>query len=307
MVKTERFRRLQADLILLLVAAIWGSAFVAQRVAAAQTGIFLFNGSRFLIGGLVLLPLVGRGEQRSLTNEETRGMPTWVLVALAGALLFAAGNLQHYGLRFTTAANAGFITGLYVVFVPLLLVFIWRRRLVWQVWLAVMLAGIGIYLLSAPTRLHFNPGDLLELAGALFWALHVLLIDHLVRRIRLVRLAVGQYLVCAVLNLLLAFGLEWNTLPGLLQVWWAVVYTGVLSVAVGYTLQAFGQRYAPPTDAVLLLSAEAVFAAVFGYLLLGELLEMSQIIGCVVIMGAILLAQLRPASGGRQIEERVDV
>jgi drug/metabolite transporter (DMT)-like permease len=271
---------------------IWGIAFVVQRFAALEMGVFLFTGARFLVGALVLLPLVWLQARRNpekpapLRRSELSG------VALVGLLMFAGANLQQAGMQYTTAGNAGFITGLYVVFIPLFLAIIWRQPPRPVVWLAACLAIAGLFLLSTGGELQINPGDLMELVGAVFWSFHVIALGRLVRRMDLLKLSVGQYLVCGGLSL--AFGLvsEADQIPAVLQGWWAVIYAGAISVGLGYTLQALGQRHAPPADAAIILSTEAVFAAVSGWWFLGELLRPVQVLGCAVILIGMLLAQL---------------
>jgi drug/metabolite transporter (DMT)-like permease len=277
--------RLTADLVLLLVAFLWGSAFVAQRVAAMHLGVFLFNGIRFLLGALVLLPLT-----RLQWKVDRRTLP-WVM--LAGLLLFVASALQQAGLRFTTAGNAAFITGLYVVLVPLVLVIALRQRLHWASWIAALLASVGVFLLSTKGEFRLSPGDSLELGGAFMWALHVIIVSKIVRRLDVIQFAVGQYFVCGLLNMMLGLGLELRTLEWVTVSWWTILYTGIFSIAIGYTLQAIGQKHAPPTDAAIILSMEAVFAALFGYLFLSELLSIEQILGCSLILSGIILTQVR--------------
>jgi drug/metabolite transporter (DMT)-like permease len=280
--------RLKADLTLLLVAAIWGSAFVAQRVGAAHIGPFLFNGTRFLLAALVLLPLTGF----RLKLDRKNGL--WVVAA--GLLMCGGSLLQQAGLRWTTAGNAGFITGLYVVFVPVLLLIFWRQQVRATVWLAAFLAAGGIFLLSAGGQLRLAPGDGLELAGAVLWGAHIVVVGRAMRHMDALSFSIGQYLIAGVLQLILGLGLEWQTVPGLTIAWWTVAYTGLLSVAVGYTLQVAAQKYAPPTDAALIMSLEAAFAALAGYLWLGERLRPEQLLGAGLIMAAILLAQFSPVT-----------
>lgn len=282
--------RLKADLTLLLVAAIWGSAFVAQRVAAAQMGPFWFNGIRFLIGGLLLLPLM---RFRPKIEKRTR---RWV--AAAGGLLCIAGFLQQAGLRWTTAGNAGFITGLYVVFVPLILLVVWRQRSRWIIWAAVLMAAAGTFLLSAGGKFELAPGDGLELIGAVAWAAHVIVVGRAMRHMEALSFAAGQFLVAGVLNLILGLGLEPTALPGAAAGWWALAYASVISVAIGYTLQGAAQKHAPPTDAALILSLESVFALLSGFVLLGETLRPAQLAGAGLMLAAIVLAQFGPASQG---------
>ena len=282
-IKTERAR---ADLALLLVALIWGSAFVAQRAIAGEIGVLFFNGARFLIGALVVAPLARNHRSRLATSEKLGAL-------LAGILLFGGAAFQQFGLRYTTAGNAGFVTGLYVVIIPLLLAIGLRRWPRPAIWAASLLAAAGLFLLSTGGRLALALGDSLEFAGAVFFAVHVILIGFLVKRIQAFQLVAIQYLVCGLLSLVSGLLLEANTWTGLAPAWWSIVYTGVFSVGLGYTLQAIGQRVAPPADAAIILSMEAVFAALFGWLLLGEMLSAIQLLGGGLMLVAMLLAQSR--------------
>lgn len=278
--------RLRADLMLLAVALIWGVGFVVNRLAALQAGALLYNGVRFVLGTLTLAPFVWH-RLRSFSRLELWGG------ALVGLVLFAGSAFQQMGLRFTTAGKAAFITGLYVVLVPLLLALIWRQRPHWTAWAASALAATGLYLLSAVEHGALLLGDSLELAGALLWAFHVILIGRLARRVDALRLALIQYAVCGLLSILAGLAWEERTWAGLAAAWWAVVFTGVLSVGLAYTLQVVGQRHAPPTDAAVILSAETVFAALSGWLVLGETLAARQWTGCGLMLGGMILAQMR--------------
>lgn len=304
--------RLKADLILLLVALIWGSAFAAQRAAAEHLDAFLFNGLRFLVAGGVLGVVgmvAGRREKQSVpaavSSSRRWQHPTYIL--LAGTILFAAGALQQIGISQTTAGNAGFLTSLYVVLVPLWLFLFWRRKVAWTVWAGAGLAVLGSLFLGAGGeqdigwKLGLGVGDALVLLGAVFWAWHVIVIGLAVRQVEVLTLSIWQNLLAGALNLGLALGLgcgeavgaEGCLQQGLAPAWWAVAYTGIFSLGLGYTLQAYGQKTAPPADAAILLSMEAVFAALFGALFLGESLRMPQLVGGGLILAAILLTQLR--------------
>jgi drug/metabolite transporter (DMT)-like permease len=276
-------RRLRADVVLLLAALLWGSAFVPQRLAAPHLGFFLFNGLRFLLGALILLPWV-RPRRRPAKRF-------FYWASIAGTLLVGAAACQQAGLRYTTAGNAGFLTGLYVVLVPVVLLVVWRQKMAWRSWAGALVAAAGVFLLSADDRLRLGFGDALELIGAVLWALHVVIIGRAVTQVEVLLFSVGQYLVAGALNVVLGLALEAHTLPGLASCWWAVVYVGLFSVAAGYTLQAVGQKHAPAADAAIILSMEAVFAALFGHLLLGESLAARQLAGCVMILGAIAIVQ----------------
>ena len=281
--------RLKSDLILLLVAFIWGSAFAAQRVAADHLGPFIFNALRFFVAVIILLPIA------RFRLKVERGILPWI--ALAGTALFTASALQQAGMQYTTAGNAGFITGLYVVLVPLVMVIFLRQPVSRWTWVAALIATIGALLLSTGGELKLNPGDVLELVGAGAWAVHVLLVGWLARRTDVLSFVILQNLVSAVLNVVFSLFTDISTLPGLMPAAWAVLYTGVFSIGVGYALQGMGQRHAPPTDAALILSLEAVFAALFGFFFLNERLLPIQILGCMMILGAIIQVQLRPVPG----------
>lgn len=287
---SDRKLRLKADLALLAVAVIWGSAFVAQRLAAVEAGIYLFNGLRFLLAGLALAPLAA---SRLLTGPDMPGLSRKNMpgVILVGLLLVGGAALQQAGLKYTTAGNAGFITGLYVVIIPLLLALFWRQRLRWISWLGAIMAVIGLFLLSTGGQLRLNRGDALELAGAVFWALHVIFTGRLVQRLDVLHFAVGQYLVCGLVSLAIGLAFEAHTFPRLAEVGWAIAYTGLISVGLGYTLQAVGQRVAPPADAAIILSLEAVFAALAGWIFLSETLGGLQLLGCGIMLLGMLLAQ----------------
>jgi drug/metabolite transporter (DMT)-like permease len=282
--------RFRSDVLLLLVAILWGSSFAVQRVAAQHLGVFLFNGLRFLLAALILLPFA--------RQKNRLGRLDFIWIGLAGLCAFSGSALQQAGLQFTKAANAGFITSLYVVLVPVLLFIIWKQRVSWIAWAAALLAVAGAMLLSTGgtgIRLAGKAtlGDGFELLGAVGWASHVIAVGHGARRMAVLTFSVGQYLVAGVLNLGMGLALEGRLISGLAVAWWTVVYIGVLSTAVGYTLQAVGQRHAPPADAAIILSLESVFAALFGYLFLSERLVAVQVLGCALIFGAVLLAQIK--------------
>ncbi len=273
---------------MLLTAILWGSAFAVQRVAAGQMSAFLFNGARYLIGVLFLLPFT---RVRSLSTGPKTGRITWLGMIALGLLLFSGALLQQAGLQFTTAGNAGFITGLYVILVPLILALVWKRRPRPTIWIASLLAAAGLFLLSTRGSLRLSLGDALELAGAFMWSFHVLLLSWLVKRVNVIQLSIVQNLVTGLLSLLIVLASGPSAWNGLAGGWWTVVYTGIFSIGLGYTLQAVGQKVAPPADAAILLSGESVFAAVFGWIFLAEILSGLQLFGCGLMLAGMLLAQ----------------
>jgi drug/metabolite transporter (DMT)-like permease len=282
----SRTERIRASLILLLVALVWGSAFVAQRLGMEQVGPFAFNAARFAVGGLTLVPVLGWRRLRGLSRLELRSG------LLLGLLLFAAASLQQFGLVWTTAGKAGFITGLYMVIVPLLLALVWRRWAPWGSLLGAGLATAGLFLLSVQAGFQLAPGDQWVLLGALGWALHVIAVGQFAPGQDPLRLAVVQYAVCSLLSIPVALILEPGTWPGLLLAAPGVVYTGLLSIGLGYTGQIVAQRAAPPTHAAIILSLESVFAALSGWLVLDEVLSPRQLVGCGLMLAGVLLAQM---------------
>jgi drug/metabolite transporter (DMT)-like permease len=282
--------RVQADLALLIVSIIWGSAFVAQRIAAPNSSPFIFNGLRFSLAALVLLPVLW---VRVHQNHNPLHLKRTSLIGMvvAGLLLTSGAALQQAGLRYTTAGNAGFITGLYVVIIPIIQAVAMKQSIHPAIWVAALLAAVGLFLLSTGGQLTLKIGDVLELAGALFWALHVIWIGQQARLIDSLQLAAGQYLVCGIASIGLGLIIEPGEIFNNLRAGWAILYTGIISVGLGYTLQIYGQKAAPPADAAILLSLEAVFAAIFGWFFLNEALSTTQIFGCSVMLAGMLLAQ----------------
>jgi drug/metabolite transporter (DMT)-like permease len=290
---------LKSDALLLLTATIWGFAFVAQRVGMDFVGPFAFNGIRFALGCLVLLPLITRSRSTALPpgKKPPAARRTMVLGGgLAGLLLFSGASFQQVGLVYTTAGNAGFITGLYVVIVPILGLF-WGQRPGAGTWIGAVLAAAGLYLLSVTGDFTIAFGDLLEIAGAFFWAGHVLVIGWLSPKVASSRLAFFQYAACSALSLAAAALFETTTLNGVLNAAIPILYGGVFSVGIAYTLQVVAQRRAHPAHAAILLSLEAVFAALGGRILLGETLSLRGIGGCALMLSGMLLSQLWGMAG----------
>lgn len=282
--KHRSLERLGADSLLLLAAILWGGGFVAQRVASTALGFFAYNGLRFVLAGVLLIPLCIRSLKGIGKNAY------WILPA--GVLLFAGSALQQAGVESTTAGAAGFITGIYVVLVPLFLSLFWKLKVPWINWLAALAALVGTYLLSTGGRV-FSPsrGDMLVLIGSVLWAFHVIIVGMAVKHLNVFVFSVGQFLLCGLLHLGCSVFINPPTVSAIQTVWPAIIYGGVFSVAGGFTLQAIGQSKAPAADAALILSLEAVFAAIFGALFLTERLDPVQIVGCAIIMAAILAAQ----------------
>ncbi|HHD63074.1 MAG TPA: DMT family transporter [Desulfobulbaceae bacterium] len=281
-----------ADLLLLLTALIWGFGFVAQRAGMEYIGPYTFNGIRFLLGGFCLLPLALRSD-RSVSPEIPATIAPLKAGFYAGLVLFCGASLQQVGLLYTSAGKAGFITGLYVIFVPIFGLFFGKQTGA-GTWGGAFLATAGMYFLSVKADFSIGTGDMLVLIGAVFWALHVLLLSYLAPRTHPVRLAMVQFLFCGLLSLIIAMIAEVITLKTIVAAAIPILYGGICSVGIGYTLQVVAQRRAHPAHASILLSLEAVFAAIGGWWLLGEVLSVRGLFGCGLMLGGMLFSQLYP-------------
>lgn len=289
---------LRADWLLLLTAVIWGCAFVAQRSGMRYVEPFTFNGLRFLLGACALIPLIIYRNHRYGTQSagplffSPEFMKKGLLI---GVVLFCGASLQQIGMVYTTAGKGGFITGLYVILVPIIGLFL-GHRLGWSGWAAAILAISGMYLLSVTESLTIEPGDLWVLASAFFWATHVLILGWLSPQMDTIKLACAQFFVCAVLSLTTAAITEPIALTGIRDGIIPILYGGLMSVGIAYTLQVVAQKDAPPAHASIILSLETVFAAISGWFLLGEVLSLRTLIGCGLMLSGMLLVQLWPAS-----------
>ncbi|TSE21433.1 EamA-like transporter family protein [Tepidimonas alkaliphilus] len=280
------------DALMLLTAAIWGSTFVAQQMGMDSVGPFAYTAARLTLGLLLIAPLWRwrGGPFAAIPVLDSTGL--WRDGALLGLVLFVAINLQQVGLLGTSVSNAGFITGLYVVLVPLLLA-LFGRRVGLPVWLAVALATAGLYFLSVKPDATIAPGDWLQLGSAAVWAVHVLLVGCYARRHDALRLSLVQYLVAAALSWAVALARAEPMGPAAL---WAaagaIAWGGILSIGVAYTLQVIAQRHAHPTHAAIIYSSEGVFSALGGWWVLGEAIGWRGWGGAALIVAGMLVAQL---------------
>jgi drug/metabolite transporter (DMT)-like permease len=277
--------RLKADIMMVFVSVVWGAGFVAQRSGSQFVGYFVFGSARYILGFLAILPFVRR-------LDIPKKLIPWTL--LTGVVLFSGSALQQAGIKSTSAGNAAFITGLYVVIVPILMALFTRKPAPAITWIAAVIAVIGTLFLSTGGAIALASGDALELAGAFMWALHLILVSKFSPKINTMQFALVQFAVAAVLNLVFGLLFESDTISGIPQAWIGIAYAGIVSTAIGFTGQVWGQRHAPAVDAALILSMEAVFAAISGYLFLYERFAPIQLLGCVLIFAAVLLAQLWP-------------
>ncbi len=290
---------------LVAIAFIWGLAFVFQRVSMSQIGPFAFSSARFFLASLVLGCIVllvppGTIPGTAAIKSSSGGPSTVVAGLILGLLLFTGSALQQIGLVSTTAGKGGFITGLYVVFVPLLLLLFWRQPVRWNAWLGVIVAASGLYLLSISHGFELAPGDGWVLAGAVAWAFHLIAVGRLSPGRDPLRLALIQYLVSAVLGAVATLLFETVSWYQLLAILPALLYTGVVSIGVGHTAQVIAQRYTPPTPAALILSLETVFAALAGWVFLSEQMSPRMLAGACLMLLGIIVSQLQANSSVRR-------
>ncbi len=284
----------RADLLLLLTAFIWGVAFVAQRAGMDHMGPFIYNGVRFGLGALTLVPVIWYRQKKRLVDHPFQKKESAFLLKagiISGLLLFLGSSLQQVGIVYTTAGKAGFITGLYVVIVPVLGL-IWRQRPGPGVWTGAVLAVSGLYLLTISGGLSIDLGDFLVLLCALAFALHVLAIGWLVTRVDCVRLAQTQFIVTSVLSLLVAIIFEDILMSALIDGIIPILYGGIMSAGVAFTLQIVAQRQAPPAHAAIILSLESVFAVLAGWMILSETMAGREIVGCALMFSGMITAQV---------------
>ena len=292
--------------LLFVTAVVWGVAFVAQSVGMDYVGPFTFNCIRCLIGAVVLVPCIwflDRWKQRpdsASCGRESAGAPGGASdgghALLAGGIccglaLFVASNLQQIGIQYTTVGKAGFITALYIVMVPVFGIFLKKRAGI-RVWVSVALAVAGLYLLCITDRLALGKGDILVLLCAVVFAVHILVVDHFSAKTDGVRMSCIQFLVCGLLSGVCMLITEHPEMRLILQAWQPILYAGVFSCGVGYTLQIIGQKGTDPTVASLILSLESVVSVLAGWLLLGQRLSVRELGGCALMFAAILLAQM---------------
>ncbi len=290
----------RSSLLLFLAASIWGVAFVAQSVGMDYMGPFTFNGARSLIGGIVLLPLIAvrersrkktGGEPKTPEKKKPRRKVTLLGGCCCGLAICTASMFQQYGIQYTTVGKAGFITTLYIIIVPIMGLFFGKkvRRIVWA---GAALAAAGMYLLCVNETLSLNKGDLLVFLCAVIFSVHILVIDYFSPKADGVKLSCIQFFVAGILCTIGAFLLETPSWDALVSGAVPVLYAGVMSCGVAYTLQIIGQRNLDPTVASLILSLESVVSVLAGWVILDQTMNGKEIFGCVLVFAAVILVQL---------------
>lgn len=286
--------KIKSTFLLFLTAMIWGFAFVAQKVGAEFVGAFTFNGIRFMLGTVSLIPVILLFEREKLDKTKIKNI--LIPGLLAGTVLFIASTLQQYGVEITgSAGKAGFLTGLYTVLVPLIRFVMGKKTSIFTLFGAVF-AVVGLFFLCMTgDEFTFGMGDVVLIIGAFFWAGHILVVDKYVNDISPLKFSLVQFLVCGILSLIFAFILEDIELSAIKSAGIPILYGGIMSVGVAYTCQILGQRDADPTFASIVFSTESVFSAIGGAILLNEIMSGRGYLGCVLIFIGIVLSQLNPA------------
>jgi drug/metabolite transporter (DMT)-like permease len=299
MKKSHRWMsNIPGEVLLLLTAVVWGTGFVSQRKAMEGMQPFVFIALRFFLGCLVLLPvLLARTSRGKLKTNNTFDWKTNVrgLIlpsVICGLFLFAGTSVQQLGIMTTNASKAGFLTSLYLVLVPVLGLVVGKKVNLW-VWIGVVLALVGVWFLSVGIEMSIQKGDILLIIGALFWALQILALDHFTDKRDALGLAFGQFLTAAILGTVVSLITENAPLVSNPSAWWSLLYSGVVAVGIGFTLQVLGQSKVNPALASLILSLEAVFALLGGMVFLGERLSGREWLGCAVMLAAVILVQLK--------------
>ncbi len=291
--------RLQANLVLVVVAMIWGSGFVVQQVGTGELGTISFTGIRFLLGALVVSPFALRQYRQRMRGGRKTALSHWLLMALVGGVLFVAAVLQQYGIFHTTVTNSGFLTGLYVPLVPLLCCALFRSRVHISVWPASLFCFLGIWLLSGAQYQAMATGDWWVMASSVFWALHVIVVGTAAQRTQMpLVVAAIQFAVCGIFGLIAGIVVEGAEFAHFTAAWKGVCYSGIFSVGTAFTLQVVGQRYTAAADAAIILSSESIFAAVGGIIFLGERLVLVQIAGAVLIFFSVVAVEVLPQRAG---------
>ncbi len=291
-------KRIHANLLLTLTAMIWGSSFVVQQIGTGELGTITFTGSRFLVGAILVLPFA-LWETRRRGSKQRRFQGTdWLGIVATGCVLLTAAALQQYGILRTSVTNSGFLTALYVPLVPLIGLTFLKRKVHFAIWPASVCCFIGTYILSGAQHVELAVGDLWVISSTLFWAIHVTLVGIMASRTGApLVVAVGQFLVCGLCGVILGVFVESPTIPQVIGAGWGILYVGIFSVGMAFTLQVVGQRFTPAADAAIILSSETIFAAIGGMVFLGERLSPVQFFGGALILVSILAVELVPLTG----------
>lgn len=287
--------RLTANLLLILAAIIWGSSFVVQQIGTGELGTMSFTGARFLVGALVVSPFAYRQYVKTMSSSRRLSSRDFSYFLLIGLCLYTAAALQQYGILHTTVSNSGFLTSLYVPLVPIISFVFLKTKPHWAVWPASLGCVIGTYIMSGAHSVDLAVGDFWVIGSTIFWAIHVILVGKLAQRTGApIVLAFSQFLVCGIFGLVVGGFIEGPSLHHFSGAMEGILYIGIMSVGIAFTLQVVAQKYTPAPDAVIILSSEAIFAAIGGVVFLGEYLSVVQISGALLILVSIIAVELLP-------------
>lgn len=283
---TNQFK---GNILLLTTAIIWGLEFVTQKIGAAHLNVFTFNGIKFALGSLTLIPFILYSHKNK--NEIIIPLSTVLYGVVAGGILFLSSTTQQASLYYISAGKAAFLTGMYVVLVPLIEFFLHKKNSK-NLWVGSFLAICGLYLLSFHENLNINKGDLIAIFSALFWSLHILIIGHASKSQEILKLAFIQFVTCFILNDIFSLILGKNSLYEILQTSVPLLYGGIFSVGCAFTFQAMGQKLSKPSHAAIILCMEALFATIGGYLFLNERLGINELLGCCLMLAGMIISQI---------------
>ncbi len=291
---------LRSSLLLFMAASIWGVAFVAQSVGMDYMGPFTFNGARFLMGSMVLLPLVVYRRKQKTKEEVFFGSRKDTLTGgvCCGLALCSAALLQQFGILYTTVGKAGFITTLYIIIVPIMGIFL-KKKVPGKIWLAALVAAVGMYLLCMSESLRLGKGDTYVFICAILFSVHILVIDHFTAKADGVELSCVQFFTAGVIGSVLAVIFDKPQISYFIEGIIPLAYAGIMSSGVAYTLQVIGQKDIDPTVASLILSLESVVSMLAGWVILGQALNRKELLGCIFVFAAVILAQLPERAKGK--------
>ena len=294
-------QQMKGNLILTLTSVIWGIAFVAQSVGMQYVGPFTYQCVRSFVATIVMIPVaLIFGSKEKGTAEERKELVKGGIVC--GIVFTIASNLQQYGIQFTTVGKAGFLTALYMIFVPVIEIFIGKRP-GWNLWLSIVIATVGMYLLCINGEFRLQTGDIFIILCALAFSFHIISIDHFAKKVDPIKLSLLQYAICTVLTFIPMMLFEEPDMGSILACWLPILYGGVMSTGVGYTLQMVGQRYTDPAVASIIMCLESVFSLLSGIILLGQIPGIREMIGCLLMFSAIIITQIPVKEGKENVQQ----
>jgi len=301
---------IKGEIFLTLTAIIWGTSFVSQKLGMDYLEPFTFGAARFLLGALILIPIIIYLDKKEKTNDnkaETKSnyknKDLVIAGLICGVALFCGASLQQIGLIYTSAGKSAFLTTLYIVLIPIFGLFL-KERINGQIWISVILATIGLYFLSINENFTMRKGDAIVLLATVFWAIQIIVVGKYASRVNSLKLSVFQFVVAGILSIISALIFEEPNLKTIIDCAGPILYTGIMVVGVAYTLQIIGQKTTPPTTASIIMSTESIFAAISGALFLNEIMSLRELFGSILMFAAVILTQVKfPEREIRDVKE----